>query len=139
MEEWRGTIAERAAILEYDGEMIRADAERVAIGEHLERCYASNVQLDGILGELVRAGRSAMHADLRPLLAALGLLNARTSLWGFAAVVPDGGGAYRRAPRGEQGRSALIVPVFDRCRLPISWRKTFNRAGCSGALGLRTF
>ena len=141
LEDWRATIAERAAILELDGEMPRADAERAAIGEHLERSYASDVQLDGILGELIRAGRSAIHPDLRSLLDALGLLTPRTPIWGFAHVVPDGDG-YRPASQDEFGRAAVIVPAFDRCRLAdlvaedLQSRRLLSRLGVTNLLGV---
>jgi hypothetical protein len=139
--EWRASIAERAEVLEHDNGLSRRDAEATAITEYLNEWRAGDLRVDGVLGELILAGRSAMHPDLRPVLEDLGLLNARTPMWGFAHIVPNGDG-YCPASPDEFGRAAVIVPTFDGCGLAdlvaedLQSRRLLRRLGVANLLGV---
>jgi hypothetical protein len=139
--DWRAQFEERAAILEHDNELSRREADATAITEYLNECDAADLRIDGVLGELIRAARDAMDPDFRPVLENLGLLNARTPMWGFAHVVPDGDG-YRPASQNEFGRAAVIVPSFDCCGLSdlvaedFQSRRLLRRLGIANLLGV---
>jgi hypothetical protein len=105
-------IAERAAILEYDAGMLRAEAEAQAIDEACEEHAAVDRLPSGILSELIRAARWRRHPELVSLLEPLGVVNARSPIWGIGRVVVEGEAFLPAAP-GEIGHSALIVPAFD--------------------------
>ena len=78
-------IAERAAILEYDCGLPRAEAEAQALREMCEQASDAS----GILGELVKAERYRLHPDLASVLGDLGLSDVRGPAWGFDHVVPS--------------------------------------------------
>ncbi len=101
-------LDERAAVLEFDNGMTRAEAERQAIEEALER---GPQPLPGILWELVDASRRRLHPDIDRELAALGLTGGRAPLWGIADVI-EVDGCYQPAAPGE-GRAAFIAPAID--------------------------
>jgi hypothetical protein len=98
-------FAERAAILEHEGRLLRADAERQALGEIIDRAVA---QLpDGIVGELSAAARHRRRPEVEE---ALGLRGKRAPAWGIARILPDGRN-YRPATPDGPGRPAIIVPA----------------------------
>ena len=110
----RDELEERAAIIEFDGGLSRADAESQTIAERVDRRLP---ELPDIMGEparkLVRVDRRRrQHSDLAPVQADLGLVNARY-LYGFDHVVADGDDTYRRAMNGEPAHAALIVPAVE--------------------------
>jgi hypothetical protein len=100
---------ERAAILEYDGGISRADAEAQALRE---LCDQKGANLPGILGELVEADRRRRHPDLAPVLADLGLESVTGLTCGFGYVVADSE-TYRPAHEAETAHAAFIVPAVD--------------------------
>lgn len=130
---------ERAAILEYDGGLSRADAEAQTVGEFLDRKLAAGVP--GILGELARADLLRRHPDLAPVLADLGLANVCGPAWGFGHVVAEGE-TYRLALDGEAGHAALIVSavedggVVDLVACTVSPRRMRSRLGVAAVVGL---
>jgi hypothetical protein len=105
-------IAERAAILEHDGGLLRKDAEAMAVGEYVDARHAAGLQIDGLLGELASADRSRQDSRVEPLLRALGLRSVRAPAWGLGWVVPEGG-TYRPASSSESGSASFIVPCFE--------------------------
>jgi hypothetical protein len=132
-------FAERAAILEYDHGMARADAESQAVGEILDRKLAD--VFPGILGELGRADLRRRHPDLAPVLADLGLANVTASAWGFGHVIADGE-TYRPAIDGETAHAAVIVPavegggIADLVACTLSPRRMRSRLGVAAVVGL---
>lgn len=102
--------AERAALIEYEAGISRAEAERRAWGEILDGCLSRRP--DGILGELVLADRRRRDAAMQDALAAAGLVRCRAPAWGFGHVIADGR-TWRPAAAGEAGRAAAIVPATD--------------------------
>lgn len=110
--ELRTDIAERAAILEYDNGMSRANAEAQAVREIYDRLMADGrIRLSGVLAGLIRAARQRYHPSIAPEVEAQGLDHARVA-WGFDWVVPDGE-TYRPADGGEAARAAVILPAIE--------------------------
>jgi hypothetical protein len=131
---------ERAAILEYDGGLSRADAEAQALREFLDLKLAAGYP--GIIpGELIKADQWRRHPDIAPVAADLGLANVHGPAWGFGHVVADGE-AYRPAIDGEAARAALIVPavedgaVSDLVACSIETRRMRSRLGVIAVVGL---
>jgi hypothetical protein len=131
---------ERAAILEYDGGLSRADAEAQALREFLDLKLAAGYP--GIIpGELIKADQWRRHPDIAPVAADLGLLNVRGSAWGFGPVVADGE-TYRPALDGETAHAAFIVPavedggVVDLVACTVSPRRMRSRLGVAAVVGL---
>ena len=74
----RDDLNERAALLEFQEGMTRADADRQALAELADRLRSDpRRQPRGILGELIAADARRWHAELAPALAALGLIDRR--------------------------------------------------------------
>ena len=133
-------LAERAAILEFDQGMTRADAESQALREIYDRRIAAGYP--GIIpGELIQADQRRRHPDLAPVLAALGLDNVRGPAWGFGHVVADGE-TYRPAIDGETAHAAVIVPavedggIVDLVACTVSPRRMRSRHGVAAVVGL---
>jgi hypothetical protein len=130
---------ERAAILEYDGGLSRAEAESQALREICDLKLADG--FPGLLGELTQADRRRAHPDIATVLADLGLANVHGPAWGFGHVVADGE-TYRPAIDGEAARAALIVPavedgaVSDRVACSIETRRMRSRLGVIAVVGL---
>jgi hypothetical protein len=128
---------ERAAIMEYDGGLSRADAEAQAVKEILDRGLP---ELPGILGELARADRRRTHPDLADVLAALGLANVRGPAWGFDHVVADGD-TYRPAIADEKAHAAVIVPaikdggIADLVACTVTHQRMRSRRGIAAVVG----
>ena len=122
----RADFDERAAILEYDGGLSRADAESQALREICDLRLAAG--FPGILGELVQADRRRAHPDIAPVLAAFGLASVRGPVWGFGHVVADGE-TYRPATDGETAHAAFIVPAVENgtIRSVPCWGATLHR------------
>ncbi len=110
----RDDLNERAALLEFQEGMTRADADRQALAELADRLRSDpRRQPRGILGELIAADARRWHAELAPALAALGLIDRRAPAWGVSHIIPDGR-CYRPADSGEAGaRAALIAPATE--------------------------
>jgi hypothetical protein len=130
---------ERAAILEYDGGLSRADAEAQALQEIRDHMLDAGVP--GILGELARADRRRAHPHLAPVLADLGLANVCGPAWGFGHVVADGE-TYRPAIGGETAHAAFVVPavedggIVDLVACTVSPRRMRSRLGVAAVVGL---
>ena len=101
-------FVERAAVLEYDGGLSRAEAERQASGEILDARFAEPV--DGILGELAAAASLRCRPEIDIALA--DLRGCRAMAWGPGWIAPAGRG-YRPAEQGEPWHPAIIVPAVD--------------------------
>jgi hypothetical protein len=136
----RADFEERAAILEYDGGLSRADAESQALREILDLKLAAGYP--GIIpGELIQADQRRRHPDLAPVLTALGLTNVRGPAWGFGHVVADGE-TYRPAIDGETAHAAFIVPavedggIVDLVACTVSPRRMRSRHGAAAVVGL---
>ena len=124
-------FAERAAILEYDGGLPRADADRQALFE----IYNTNIEgiPPGVLGELVAADR--LRRDMRVVAEAEALFGHVRFPWGFGWVVADGH-SYRTADRAEQASTAFVVPaVVDGCVIDLV-AQTFGLKGIRSRLGV---
>jgi hypothetical protein len=135
----RADFEARAAILEYDGGLSRADAEAQALGELYAERMAS--EQPGILGELVRAGRYCFNPELAEVIKALGLHNKRAPLWGLGWWVFKESN-YRPADPGEHGRSCLVVAavkdgrLHDLAAMDLANRHTTaTRLGVAGVIG----
>jgi hypothetical protein len=132
----RADFEERAAILEYDGGLSRADAETEALREICDLA----ADPPGILGELARADRRR-HPDLAPVLADLGLANVVAPAWGFGHVVADGE-TYRPALAAEPAHAAFIVPavedgaVADLVACTVTPQRMRSRLGVAAVVGL---
>lgn len=113
-EDLRDDLAERAALLEFQEGLPRADAERQALAELIDSLRGDpNRQPRGILGELIAADARREHPKLAPVLAALDLVGRRAPAWGIGHIVADGR-CYRPADPGETGtRAALIAPATE--------------------------
>lgn len=100
-----GDFAERAAILEFDCGLSRAEAEAQALREMCDQLPIPAPQ--GVLGELVEADRwrRALPAD------AAGLVTSARLPWGFGWVVMEGD-QYRPADRDEPATAAFVVPAI---------------------------
>jgi hypothetical protein len=133
----RADFEERAAIIEHDGGLSRAEAEALALREICDLAGDP----PGILGELARADRRRQHPDLAPVLADLGLSNVRAMAWGFGHVVADGE-TYRPAIDAEPAHAAFIVPavedgaVADLVACTIAPRRMRSRLGVAAVVGL---
>jgi hypothetical protein len=103
-------VIERAAVLEHDAGLPRNQAEAQAIREYLDGRLI--IEIEGLVGELIRAHRWLWHSELRLVLGAMGLLTSRAPIWGIDWVEPEGE-SYHPAAGGEMGRSAFIFPCFD--------------------------
>jgi hypothetical protein len=102
-------FAERAAIMQFDGGLSRADAERQALVEIYDMCMSTIPPGVGVLGELLMADRQRRNPALAPSLEAMGLGHMRLP-WGFAHIVREGR-THRPADLGEMGTAAVIVPA----------------------------
>ncbi len=131
----RADFEERAAIIEHDGGLSRAEAEALALREI--RDLAGDPP--GILGELARADRRRQHPDLASMIVALGLGLARCP-WGFDHVVADGE-TYRPAIDAEPAHAAFIVPgvedgaVVDLVACTVTPQRMRSRLGCAAVVG----
>ena len=103
----RADYDERAAILEFDGGLSRADAEAQALRDIYGQLIAD---ASGIMAELIRVDRRRWQPEIAAQLAALGLASVRGPAWGLSAVVPEGD-TYRPALDGEKALHAFIVPA----------------------------
>jgi len=110
--DWQAFYDERAAVLEFDGGLSRAEAEARALAETWERRCETAVPRGDLLGELIAADRHRRHRDIEPALARLGLGRGRLPLWGVGWTVTEGP-TWRPAAAGEVGESSLIVPAFE--------------------------
>jgi len=131
---------ERAAILEYDGGLSRADAEAQALREFLDLKLAAGYP--GIIpGELIKADQWRRHPDIAPVAADLGLANVHGPAWGFGHVAADGE-TYRPALDGETAHAAFVVPavedggVVDLVACTVSPRRMRSRLGVAAVVGL---
>ena len=129
-------LAERAAILEFDGGLSRGDAEAQAISEALDR--ARGQAPSGILGELLGADRRLRDPEMTALNAALGLHG--PLMYGFGFAVAEGD-TWRPAQVDEQGKAAVIVPAIRDGRLvdlvaqSLSSGRMLSRFGVATILG----
>jgi hypothetical protein len=103
---------ERAAVLEFDGGLGRAEAEQRALAEICHELLGCRGGARGILDELIRADARRRAPALKEALQALGLAGVRAPLWGFGYVVAELG-AWRPAGDDEPGMAALIVPACE--------------------------
>jgi hypothetical protein len=107
---------ERAAVLEFDGGLSRAEAERRAVADTYDELVGRGCRARGILGELIRADAQRRAPALEHALQALGLVGVRAPLWGFGHVVAEGG-LWRPVCEGEPGMAAVIVPASEEGRV----------------------
>lgn len=127
-------VIERAAILEYECGMSRADAETQALGELCDRA-AAHVP-PGILGELVAADR--VRRSVAPEVGSA--VGACRLPWGFGWLVAQGE-RYRPAEPGEGGSAAFIAPaveggvVIDLAAQSFATRAVRTRLGAADLLG----
>jgi hypothetical protein len=129
-------FAERAAVLEYDGGLTRAEAEKQALFE------TYNVLIGGIpsgvLGELIAADR--LRRDMRVAGEAEATFGHVRFPWGFGWVVADGK-SYRPADGAEQASTAFIVPaiangcVVDLVAQTFAMKGIRTRLGAAGVVG----
>jgi len=103
---------ERAALLEFDGGLSRAEAERQALAEIYHALAGCGGRAGGVLGELIRADAQRQAPALEETLHALGLAGVRAPLWGFGSVVAEQG-TWRPARDEEAGMAAAIVPACE--------------------------
>lgn len=103
---------ERAAVLEFDGGLERAEAEQRALAEIYHELLGCQDRAHGILDELIRADARRQAAALQETLQALGLAGVRAPLWGFGDVVAEQD-AWRPAGDEEPAMAALIVPACE--------------------------
>jgi hypothetical protein len=135
----RADLDERAAILEYNGGLSRADAKAWTLQEICSQKLAGGIL--GILRELAQANRRRTHPYLAPALADLGLASVQGPAWGFAHVVADGE-TYRPALDGETAHAAFIVPavedggVVDLVACALASRRMRSRLGVAAVVGL---
>jgi hypothetical protein len=134
-------FSERAAILEYDNGLSRAEAEAQAVRELVDQLQERYRPQTGIVAELAGADHRRSQPDLAEVLAALGLTDVRSPAWGFDAVVPEGD-TYRPAEVDEQGHQAVIVPaaedgaVVDLVAQGLNSGKMLPRLGSAALLGV---
>ena len=124
-------FAERAAILEFDGGLTRAEAEKQALAE------IYNVLIDGIpsgvLGELIAADR--LRRDMRIVAEVESSFGHVRFPRGLGWVVADRQ-SYRPADRVEQASTAFIVPALaDGCVVDLV-AQTFGLKGIRSRLGV---
>jgi len=103
---------ERAAVLEFDGGLSRAEAERRAVADTYDELVGRGCRARGILGELIRADAQRQVPALEEALHALGLAGVRAPLWGFGSVVAEQD-TWRPARDEEVGMAAAIVPACE--------------------------
>ena len=103
---------ERAAVLEFDGGLERAEAEQRALAEIRHELSGCRGRAHGILDELIRADVRRRAPALEEALQALGLAGVRAPLWGFGHVVVDQD-TWRPADDDEPAMAALIVPACE--------------------------
>ena len=106
----RTDIAERAAILQYDNGMSRADAERQAVSEAYDRLMPSKPS--GIPGEMAQAERTKSDPRLALIMAALKLDSPRFRAWGFQHIMVEGD-TYRPAVAPEFGTAAVVAAATE--------------------------
>jgi hypothetical protein len=103
---------ERAALLEFDGGLGRAEAEQQALADLYRELLGRRGRARGLLDELIRAdGRRHAPALAEPLQA-LGLAGVRAPMWGFGYVVAEQD-TWRPADDDEPAMAALIVPACE--------------------------
>jgi hypothetical protein len=142
-EEWRFSIEERMARLEYDEGLPRDEAERQAIAEYLDRVHAVGRRAPGIGGELDRAAQGRFDPLFQQFEARVGIRRGLglTPSWGYSTVI-FGGDTYRPAERGEPGDLGIITPCFDSTGLAdlVAYdpraRRIASRLGGAAVLGL---
>jgi hypothetical protein len=103
---------ERAAVLEFDGGLGRAEAEQRALADIYHELLGCRGRAHGILDELIRADARRQAPALQEALQALGLAGVRAPLWGFGHVVAEQD-TWRPAGDKEPGMAALIVPACE--------------------------
>jgi hypothetical protein len=129
-------FAERAAILEFDGGLSRAEAEKQALAE------IYNVTIEGIppgaFGELIIADR--VRRNMRVNGEAEATFGHVRFPWGFGWVVAHDKG-YRPAKRDEQASAAFVVPavangcVVDLVAQTFALKGIRTRLGAAAAVG----
>jgi len=107
LEDSQAFYDERAAIVEYDGGLSRAEAEAQAVSETYDAITQNERLCRGILGELITATSRRFHQHENHDFEGV-----RAPAWGFDLVVIEGA-TYRPALSGEPGASALIVPACE--------------------------
>lgn len=108
----RLAFQERAAVLEFDAGLGRAEAERRALADIYHELLGCRGRARGILDELIRADARRQAPALQEALQALGLAGVRAPLWGFGYVVAEQD-IWRPAGDEEPGMAALIVPACE--------------------------
>lgn len=103
---------ERAAVLEFDGGLGRAEAEQRALADIYHELLGGRGRAHGILDELIRADARRQAPALQEALQALGLAGVRAPLWGFGCVVAEQD-TWRPAGDEEPRTAALIVPACE--------------------------
>lgn len=136
----RLAFAERAAVLEFDSGLSRAEAERRALADTYDELAGCGGRARGILGELIRADAQRRAPALEEALHALGLAEVRAPLWGFGSVVAEQG-TWRPAGDEEAGMAAAIVPacedgaIVDLVAQTLGDGRLLNRLGLVDLLG----
>jgi hypothetical protein len=108
----RLAFEERAAVLEFDGGLSRAEAERRALADIYQALLGCRGRARGILDELIRADARRRAPALEEALQALGLAGVRAPLWGFGHGVAEQD-TWRPAGGDESAMAALIVPACE--------------------------
>ena len=103
---------ERAAVLEFDGGLTRAEAEQRALADIYRELLGCRGRTRGLLDELIRADARRHASALEEALQALGLASVRAPLWGFGHVVAEQD-TWRPAGDEEPAMAALIVPACE--------------------------
>jgi hypothetical protein len=102
----RAQFEERAAILEFDHGVPRAEAEAQAVREAVDQ----RTDAPGMLGELAQAERTQSDPRLATILAAMRLKHPRACAWGFLHIVIEGDSPlWRPAISPEIGKTACVV------------------------------
>lgn len=127
--DWDAHFQERAAVLEYDQGMLRADAESQAVREIYDKLIEQ--RQSGIIGELVAADRHRRDPRICAELQA-GFGHTRFP-WGLGWVVADGAG-YRPANTDEPASTAYIAPVIAGGRIVDLVAQTFRLQGIRSRL-----
>src|SRR4051812_45542179 len=83
-------LAERAAVLEFDGGLSREEAEGQACREYLDQVAADPLARPGIYGELLEAFRFRLHPLFDDLERRLELGNIRAPMWGWDYISATG-------------------------------------------------
>jgi hypothetical protein len=103
---------ERAAVLEFDGGLARAEAEQRALADMYHELLGRRGCARGLLDELIRADARRRAPAFEEVLQALGLAGVRAPLWGFGHVVAEQD-TWRPAGDDEPAMAALIVPACE--------------------------